>query len=221
MREAEEDRELIARAQQGDRSAFRLLVERHQRRAFSIAVSLLRNEHDAREVVQEAFLRVHKGLATFQGDCSFFTWLYRIVTNLSIDIKRRPVRQVVDIDEERFATDARQEAEFPLLSHVDSANPDQSLRRQEIGIRLQAALDALAPFHRETIVLREIEGLSYEEIAEATRVSKGTVMSRLFHARQKLQKALADCYQEQVGALPKSSDSAKPAAKASVSGREP
>lgn len=204
IREAEEDRGLIARAQQGDTAAFRQLVERHQRRAFAIALSLVRDENDARELVQDAFLRVYKGLNSFQGGSSFFTWLYRIITNLSIDLIRKPGRQLADIDESRFESDESQEAEFPLLSRVDGSDPVDVVRRREIAGRLQAALDALPPYHRGVIVMREIEGLSYEEMAQAMGVSKGTIMSRLFHARQKLQKALSDCYEEQIGKVPES-----------------
>ena len=202
IKEAEEDRGLIARAQQGDAAAFRKLVERHQRRAFAIALALVRDENDARELVQDAFLRVYKSLGSFQGGSSFFTWLYRIITNLSIDLIRKPGRQLADIDEARFESDESQEAEFPLLSRVDGADPVDVVRRREIASRLQVALDALPPYHRGVIVMREIEGLSYEEMAQAMNVSKGTIMSRLFHARQKLQKALADCYEEQVGKIP-------------------
>src|SRR5205085_3952602 len=90
--EAEVDLELVRRAQNGDEAAFRSLVERHQRRAFAIALSLVRHEQDARDIVQDAFLRVHKSLPSFQGQSSFFTWLYRIVTNLAIDLVRRPGR---------------------------------------------------------------------------------------------------------------------------------
>ena len=204
IREAEEDRGLIAKAQQGDTVAFRKLVERHQRRAFAIALSLVRDENDARELVQDAFLRVFKGLNSFQGGSSFFTWLYRIITNLSIDLIRKPGRQLVDIDESRFESDESQEAEFPLLSRVDGSDPADVVRRREIAGRLQAALEALPPYHRGVIVMREIEGLSYEEMAQAMGVSKGTIMSRLFHARQKLQKALTDCYEEQIGKVPES-----------------
>jgi RNA polymerase sigma-70 factor (ECF subfamily) len=207
VREAEEDRGLIAKAQQGDAAAFRSLVERHQRRAFAIALSLVRDENDARELVQDAFLRVFKGLENFQGGSSFFTWLYRIITNLSIDLIRKPGRQLVDIDEARFESDESIEADFPLLSRVDGSDPADVVRRREIAARLQVALDALPPYHRGVIVMREIEGLSYEEMAQAMGVSKGTIMSRLFHARQKLQKALADCYQEQIGAIPSAPDS--------------
>src|SRR5262245_18079798 len=121
IKEAEEDRALIALAQAGDHAAFRQLVERHQRRAFAIALSLVRDENDARELVQDAFLRVYKGLKSFQGGSSFFTWLYRIITNLSIDLIRKPGRQLADIDEARFETDESQEAEFPLLSRVDGS----------------------------------------------------------------------------------------------------
>ncbi|HVH47897.1 MAG TPA: sigma-70 family RNA polymerase sigma factor [Labilithrix sp.] len=204
VREAEEDRALIAKAQQGDVAAFRQLVERHQRRAFAIALSLVRDENDARELVQDAFLRVYRGLATFQGSSSFFTWLYRIITNLSIDLIRKPGRQLADIDETRFESDESQEAEFPLLSRVDGSDPIDVVRRREIAARLHTALEALPPYHRSVIVMREIEGLSYEEMATAMGVSKGTIMSRLFHARQKLQKALADCYEEQIGRKPAS-----------------
>jgi RNA polymerase sigma-70 factor, ECF subfamily len=201
-KEAEEDRGLIARAQQNDMAAFRLLVERHQRRAFAIALSLVRDENDARELVQEAFLRVYRGLGSFQGGSSFFTWLYRIITNLSIDLIRKPGRQLGDLDDSRLEADESQEADFPFLSRVDGGDPADVVRRREIAARLQQALEALPSYHRGVIVMREIEGLSYEEMAQAMGVSKGTIMSRLFHARQKLQKALADCYTEQVGQRP-------------------
>ena len=217
VREAEEDRGLIAKAQAGDRAAFRSLVERHQRRAFAIALALVRDENDARELVQDAFLRVYNGLGSFQGGSSFFTWLYRIITNLSIDLIRKPGRQLVDIDESRFESDEGAEAEFPLLSRVDGSDPADVVRRREIAARLQVALDALPPYHRGVIVMREIEGLSYEEMAQAMGVSKGTIMSRLFHARQKLQKALADCYVEQIGPVPDSDADAAKAEKESVS----
>jgi RNA polymerase sigma-70 factor (ECF subfamily) len=201
-REAEEDRGLIARAQSGDMVAFRQLVERHQRRAFAIALSLVRDENDARELVQEAFLRVYRGLASFQGGSSFFTWLYRIITNLSIDLIRKPGRQLGDLDDSRLEADESQEADFPFISRVDGGDPADVVRRREIAARLQTALDALPSYHRGVIVMREIEGLSYEEMAQAMGVSKGTIMSRLFHARQKLQKALVDCYTEQIGHKP-------------------
>jgi len=193
-REAEEDRELILLAQKGDQAAFRRLVERHQRRAFAIAVGLVRDENDARELVQEAFLRVYRSLGSFQGGSSFFTWLYRIVTNLAIDLMRKPGRKEAELSDRQVAEDDA--ADFPLVSRIDGADPLDVIRRREIAARIQAALDALPPYHRGVILMREVEGMSYEEMAQAMGVSKGTIMSRLFHARQKLQKALADCYAE-------------------------
>jgi RNA polymerase sigma-70 factor (ECF subfamily) len=178
--------------------AFRKLVDRHQRRAFAVALSLVRDENDAREIVQDAFLRAFKSLPSFQGSSSFFTWLYRIVTNLSIDLMRKPGRQTTDLDETRLPAEDAGEADYPTLGHYDGADPADVVRRTEIATRLQAALDALPSYHRTVIVLREVEGMSYEDMARAMGVSKGTIMSRLFHARQKLQRALADCYAEQI-----------------------
>ena len=195
--EAEEDRVLIEQAQQGDKKAFRKLVERHQRRVYAIALGLVRDENDARELCQEAFLRVYKGLDQFKGGSSFFTWLYRIVTNLAIDLMRRPGRRDAELRENRESLDTRDDAFEPFMASVEGADPFRAARRREIANRLQHALDALPPYHLGVILMREVEGMSYEEMAEAMGVSKGTIMSRLFHARQKLQKALADCYAEE------------------------
>jgi RNA polymerase sigma-70 factor (ECF subfamily) len=205
-KEAEEDRVLIAGAQAGDMGAFRQLVERHQRRAFAVAFALVRDENDARELVQDAFLKAHKALPTFQGSSSFFTWLYRIVHNLGIDLMRRAGRRTIELDAGRLDADEETDLEVPFLGRIDGADPVEAVRRQEIAARLQTALDALPSYHRAVIVMREIEGMSYEEMAQVMDVSKGTIMSRLFHARQKLQRALADCYREQVGDEPPRSD---------------
>jgi RNA polymerase sigma-70 factor (ECF subfamily) len=195
--ESELDLQLIARAQTGDEGAFRLLVERHQRRVFAIALGLVRDEQDAREIAQEAFLRVHKGMGTFHGGSSFFTWLYRIVTNLSIDLMRKPSRREAEL---HFALEV-DDAESMLLPCSPEADPYDAVHRGQLSQRIQGALDALPPYHRGVILMREVEGLSYEEMAEVMQVSKGTIMSRLFHARKKLQRALADCHDEEcVGA---------------------
>jgi RNA polymerase sigma-70 factor (ECF subfamily) len=206
-READDDRELIDLARKGDKAAFRKLVERHQRRAFGIALGLVRDENDARELVQEAFLRVYRGLDAFQGGSSFFTWLYRIVTNLAIDLMRKPGRRDAELLENHEHEE--EPTDFPLVSRIDGADPIDVMRRREIAGRIQAALDALPPYHRGVILMREVEGMSYEEMAQAMKVSKGTIMSRLFHARQKLQRALADCYAEQ-GRTRRTEGAAKP-----------
>jgi RNA polymerase sigma-70 factor (ECF subfamily) len=190
--ESEQDRRLILRAQGGDASAFRLLIERHQRRVFAIALALVRDEQDAREIAQEAFLRVHKGLSQFHGGSTFFTWLYRIVTNLSIDLMRKPSRREAEL---HFALEG-DDGESALLPATD-ADPYDVVRRGELSQRISQALEQLPPYHRGVILMREVEGMSYEEMAEAMQVSKGTIMSRLFHARKKLQRALLDCHEEE------------------------
>lgn len=197
--EAQRDRMLISRAQQGDLEAFERLVHRHRRRAYAIAVALVRDERDAQELVQEAFIRVYKNLPSFRQGSSFFTWLYRIVSNLAVDLLRKPYRR------DRVLGDAHgspQADERALVSRPQGADPMEVIRRKEIAEHLNRALAALPPYHRDVVVMRELEGLSYQEMADRSGVSKGTIMSRLFHARQKLQKALLDCYTEQVGRLP-------------------
>jgi RNA polymerase sigma-70 factor (ECF subfamily) len=207
---------LIAGAQAGDMGAFRRLVERHQRRAFAVAFALVRDENDARELVQEAFLKAYKALPAFEGSSSFFTWLYRIVHNLGIDLMRRAGRRTTELDEGRLDVEEDPDLDVPLLGRLEGADPADVVRRREIGARLQAALDALPSYHRAVIVMREIDGMSYEEMAQVMDVSKGTIMSRLFHARQKLQRALADCYREQIGA-----DAARDEAPSSEQAGEP
>ena len=156
----------------------------------------MRDENDAREIVQEAFLRVYRGLASFEGGSTFFTWLYRIVSNLAIDAMRKPSRRESESLDAELVDDG---VDQPLLSRLDGADPLDVVRRGEIRRRIEAALDALPSYHRGVILMREVEGMSYEEMAEAMGVSKGTIMSRLFHARRKLQRAFAECYEEQIG----------------------
>jgi len=164
---------------------------------FAVALAIVRDENDARELSQEAFLRVFRGLNQFKGGSSFFTWLYRIVTNLAIDLIRRPGRRDAELRVDRELADGSDDSISPLVSSFEAADPFRTVRRREIAQRLRAALDALPPYHLGVILMREVEGMSYEEMAEAMGVSKGTIMSRLFHARQKLQRALSDCYAEE------------------------
>ena len=197
--EAEEDRVLIQAAQKGDSAAFRKLMERHQRSAFAIALGIVRNENDAREISQEAFFRVFRALPTFKGDSSFFTWLFRIVTNLSIDLMRRPGRGDLEYADQEKLGETSEIASRAFVAHFGDTDPLRALRRREIAERLSVALDALPQYHLDVILMREVEGMSYEEMADVAGVSKGTIMSRLFHARQKLQRALRDCYDEEIG----------------------
>jgi RNA polymerase sigma-70 factor (ECF subfamily) len=192
--EAHRDRDLVQRARRGDQRAFELLVRHYEKRAFALAVTVLRDENDAKEIVQEAFLRVYRGLSTFNGESSFFTWLYCIVKNLSIDLLRRPVRR----ETERLAPlDFEQAVEAAGWARGEQVDPFSQLQRGEVERAVHRCLGDLPPYHRGVLVMRELLGFSYEEMADEMGVSKGTIMSRLFHARRKLQIALADCYADQ------------------------
>ncbi len=186
------DHDLVQRVQAGDSKAFRELFDKYHRRAFAVAMGVVKNEDDALDAVQEAFVKVHKNIHKFQGSSSFYTWLYRIVMNVSIDhVRRTSRRKNLDFDERALHEESEVAGDGALVPHVTNANPGKAALRRELGGAIQAALQELPEHHRAAIVLREIEGMSYEEMAEALGVPKGTVMSRLFHARKKMQAALA------------------------------
>ncbi|MEZ4360313.1 MAG: sigma-70 family RNA polymerase sigma factor [Kofleriaceae bacterium] len=186
------DRELVSAAQRGDREAFRALFERYQRRAYGLAYGVLRNSDDAMDVVQDAFIKAHRYLDKFEGTSSFFTWLYRIVMNLAIDhIRKRQRRQAVDFTD-ATVSEQTQVSEESLLPRILGGNPGRALQDKEIRARIELALTELSENHRAVLVMREVEGLSYEEMAEVMGCSKGTIMSRLFHARRNMQKRLLD-----------------------------
>jgi len=186
------DHDLVQRVQAGDSGAFRTLFDKYHRRAFAVAMGVVKNEDDALDAVQEAFVKVHKNIHKFQGSSSFYTWLYRIVMNVSIDhVRRTSRRKSLDFDERVLHEESEVAGDGALLPRVTNANPGKAALRAELGSAIQAALEELPEHHRAVIVLREIEGMSYEEMAEALEVPKGTIMSRLFHARKKMQVALA------------------------------
>lgn len=184
-----DDHELVHAARTGDRDAFKTLFERYHRRAYALAFGVLRHQDDALDVVQDAFIKAHKYLDKFEGNSSFYTWLYRIVMNLSIDHLRKHRRvKPVELDESRVE-DAGDDS---LLPKILGANPSRALMDKEIRKRIDAALEELSDNHRAVLIMRELEGLSYEEMAQAMNCSKGTIMSRLFHARRNMQKRLID-----------------------------
>jgi RNA polymerase sigma-70 factor (ECF subfamily) len=186
------DHDLVQRVQAGDSAAFRALYDKYHRRAFAVAMGVVKNEDDALDAVQNAFVKVHKNIHKFQGSSSFYTWLYRIVMNVSIDhVRRTSRRKTLDFDERALHEESEIAGDGALLPRVTDANPGKAALRRELGSAIQAALAELPEHHRAVIVLREIEGMSYEEMAEALEVPKGTIMSRLFHARKKMQVALA------------------------------
>ena len=184
-----EDRDLVRLAQKGDQAAFRTLVERYQRRVYQLALGMLKDPDDAMDIAQETFVRVHRYLPSFKGDSSFFTWTYRIATNLCLDAQRKKGRmQRVDAEE---GDDAELEAAMDPPSHA-LAGPQRATLNEELKGKLEEALQGLSENHRAILLLREIEGLSYEELAKVLGIRKGTVMSRLFHARLKMQNKLRE-----------------------------
>lgn len=194
--EREEGLVLVEAAKQGDKAAFGKLVEQYQARAFAVAIRIVRDPHEAEELVQEAFLRVHRGLQRFNGRSSFSTWLHRIVKNLALDVVRRPRFDDSEHAFSRLSTVAREEAESLFVSRVDGADPFECLVRREAAGHLQEALGKLPSYHRDVVLMCAIEELSYDEMARAMKVSRGTIMSRLFHARKKLRYALGELYAE-------------------------
>jgi RNA polymerase sigma-70 factor (ECF subfamily) len=188
-RDPVDDRDLVLAAQRGDRDAFKTLFERYHRRTYALAFGVLRHPDDALDVVQDAFIKAHKYLDKFEGNSSFYTWLYRIVMNLAIDHIRKHRRvKPVELDETRIENDA----DDALLPRILGENPARALADKQIRARIDQALDELSENHRSVLVMRELEGLSYEDMAQAMSCSKGTIMSRLFHARRNMQKRLLD-----------------------------
>ena len=190
------EEELIARCQQGDRKAFSILVAKYQRRAFGIAYGILKNPDDAMDAAQDAFVKVFKNIGGFKGNSSFYTWFYRIVVNVCIDqCRRRKKSRSVEYDDSYRRRD-ESVGVHPLQGNTRPMHPGEKFRQEELGEVLHAALESLSENHRTIIILREIEGMSYEEIAETMDCHLGTVMSRLHHARKNLQKALKPYLEE-------------------------
>lgn len=187
------DRELVQRVQAGDEGAFHELFQRYHRRAYAVAFGVVKARQDALDIVQDAFIKVHRHIGTFQGSSSFYTWLYRIVMNLAIDHVRRG-RQAKDLDyDDKVARDSTDVAgDGTMLPRILDGNPRKTVMRKELMERILKALDELPEYHRRVIIMREWEGLSYEEMAKELKVPKGTIMSRLFHARRKMQEALRE-----------------------------
>jgi RNA polymerase sigma-70 factor (ECF subfamily) len=187
----ESDLNLVKRARNGEKGAFRVLVERYQRKVYSIAYNVVRNHEDAMDLSQDAFVKVFKNLQGFQGQSSFYTWLYRIVVNLGIDhLRKRGRVRHVDYDDKFLRDNETAQGNSGILPSQLGTNPRKALARKELMEQIHSALESLSENHRMAIVLREIEGLSYLEMAEVLGISKGTVMSRLFHARKNMQDAL-------------------------------
>jgi RNA polymerase sigma-70 factor (ECF subfamily) len=188
------DLEVIQRIRDGDTEAFRLLVERYQGRAHRLAMRVLRDDEAARDAVQDAFVKAYSALGRFEGRSSFFTWFYRLVMNQCLDAKRRDKSAREQAFEEGGGMELEPEASFAPVPEVDGVSfaPAATLMRKELLAHLAEAALKLPEAARETLLLREVEGLSYAEIAKALGIPKGTVMSRLHYARRQMQKLLIE-----------------------------
>lgn len=185
-------RQLIYAAQAGDNAAFGELVTVYRDRVYAIVYQMVNSEADAWDFSQEVFIRAWKALPRYEARASFATWLFRIAHNVVYDhFRSKKNRANVEFDE-------------ALLTNVDphattgnrAPAPDEALANSELGARIHAALQQLGDEQREVVILKEIQGLSYRQIADVTNASEGTVMSRLFYARKKLQQLLSDEHYE-------------------------
>jgi RNA polymerase sigma-70 factor (ECF subfamily) len=180
------DLELVRRAQRGERGAFDLLVLRYQHKVIKLVARLLRDPTEAEDVAQDAFVKAYRALGSFRGDSAFYTWLYRIAVNTARNVmasrQRRPLDYEADLNEsEQSAVESR-------MRHTDT--PEAAVLSEEIHQTVNHAVEQLPEDLRTAIILREVEGLSYEEIAEAMDCPVGTVRSRIFRAREAIDRSL-------------------------------
>jgi RNA polymerase sigma-70 factor, ECF subfamily len=189
-----EDQALVSAAQRGDMQAFEELVVRHRDKIYARAFSMMRNEEDAIDLSQEAWVKAWQRLKQFQGEASFVTWITRIVINLCLDQLRRQKRlraeSIEQLDDELGGV----ERKMPVVT----PNPTERLERGELRQRIDAALAKLSFEHRTVLILHEFEDLEYKEIAKRMECSIGTVMSRLFYARRKMAALLAGLKREEL-----------------------
>jgi RNA polymerase sigma-70 factor (ECF subfamily) len=188
------DIELVARCRDGDTSAFDQLVTRHRQRCFAMIYQMVRNEDDAWDLAQDGFVRAWRSLANFRGQSSFFTWLYRIMTNVTLDwLRRKRIEGGQEFDDTIGLSGI---APGAVTAPQATVEPAKRLADREIRGRIDAAIAKLSDEHRAVIVMRELDGMEYQEIADALGCSIGTVMSRLFYARRKLQTMLRDVHDQ-------------------------
>lgn len=181
----DEDQGLVERCRAGDLAAFEALVEKHKLRAYRLAYQVLRDQEEALDVAQEAFIKAYQSLPRFRGQSAFYTWLFRIIMNLAMDRHRQRASR-----QRAFGAEEVPPEEWERLAPAGGPGPEDEAWSAERRRRIEAALDALPPHHRSIIILSDIEGLSYREIAAVLEIPRGTVMSRLHNARKRLRQLL-------------------------------
>ncbi len=187
-----DDTTLIREAQRGNRAAFEVLVRHYDQSVLRLAYHLTGSESDAQDIYQDAFLKAYKNLGSFRFECSFYTWIYRIVTNLCLDhLRKKTVRK----EDAPVATDKSGE-EYSLLEQVADgragANPERDLMRRELGSKIAAALERLTPRERMVFELKHYHGLRLRTVGEMLNTTEETAKNTLFRATQKLRAALAE-----------------------------
>lgn len=180
---------LVARARGGDEDAFGELVRAFHGRVYGVIYRMVNHAEDARELEQQTWVKAWQRLDSYKGDAQFFTWLYRIAVNAVFDHSRRAARRKEVSLDESPELDPKPAAEWQV---PDDGRPDRGLEREEVRRAFDAALASLTPEHRMALILREVEGLSYREIAQAMKCRTGTVMSRIFYARRQVQQMMQD-----------------------------
>lgn len=189
--DAQIDLDLVTRSQGGDSRAFEDLVTRHRGRVYAMIQNMVKNDADAWDLSQEVFLKVWKALPKFEARAKFSTWLYRIVHNVVYDwMRKRKLKSAGEFDDQLLSES--QIAVGARTTPNREERPDQAMSTGELRYRIHEAIGKLSPDHQEVVMLREIQGLDYKEIADVMDISMGTVMSRLFYARKKLQGLLSD-----------------------------
>ena len=186
------DKDLVLAAQKGGMKAYEELVHRHRDKIYARAFSILRNEDEAMDLSQEAWVKGWQRLKQFQHNSSFTTWMTRICINLCLDYFRKRQRQQTDSLDKMEEETGGVERRLP----VEEFNPTETMEREELRVEIDAAMEKLSHEHRTVLVLHEFERLEYKEIAKAMHCSIGTVMSRLFYARRRLAKILISLKKE-------------------------
>ena len=186
-----DDSQLVIQAQAGDYKAFDALVTRHRGKVYAMIMNMVKNDADAWDLAQDSFIKAWKALPKFENRSKFSTWLFRISHNVVYDrMRKKKIQSAGELDDELL--DANKIDMSASTAPKLTPRPDEALAGKELKAKISVALSKLSPEHRETVVLREVQGMDYKEIAEIMGCSLGTVMSRLFYARKKLQSLLSD-----------------------------